>query len=119
MIEYKLRENQKRLQFSLVEQYTDAQFYTFVALQFADIYTTYRGLQYNCVRELNPIIGDEPSVMKMFTVKTLVLTPAFQADINREVLTRQTMRNMNMLMGMVVINNNAIRNRAKRDCIKK
>ena len=119
LIEYKLRENQKRLQFSLVEQYTDAQFYTFVALQFADIYTTYRGLQYNCVRELNPIIGDEPSVMKMFTVKTLVLTPAFQADINREVLTRQTMRNMNMLMGMVVTNNNAIRNRAKRDCIKK
>ena len=118
LIGLKLKENQNKLQYTLVEQYTDLQLYTFVALQFLDIYTTYKGLQYNCVRELNPIIGDQPSVQKMFFIKSTVLIPAFQADVNNDVLTKETMRRMNMLMTVVVGNNNTVRNRAKRNCIK-
>jgi len=121
LIESRLRERKNELQFTLVEQYTDLQLYTFVALQFLDIYTTYKGLQYNCVRELNPIIGDQPSVQKMFFIKSTVLIPAFQADVNNDVLTKDTMRRMNMLMAVVVGNNNTVRNRAKRNsnCTKR
>ena len=118
LIGLKLKEKQNKLQYTLVEQYTDLQLYTFVSLQFLDIYTTYKGLQYNCVRELNPVLGEQPSVSKMFFVKSTVLIPAFQADINNEVLTKNTMRKMNMLMAVVVGNNNAVWNRAKRNCIK-
>tara|TARA_B100000614_G_C14159475_1_gene332094 strand:+ start:127 stop:405 length:279 start_codon:yes stop_codon:yes gene_type:complete len=91
----------------------------FATLQLLDIYTTYRGLKYNCVREMNPILGESPSIMKMSAVKTLVLIPTIESDINREVLTQKTMRQVNSMMFMVIVNNNAVRNRAKRDCIRK
>jgi len=55
----------------------------------------------------------------MFFIKSAVLVPAFQADVNNEVLTKETMRKMNMLMAVVVGNNNTVRNRAKRNCIKR
>ena len=118
MIESRLKENQRKLQYTLVESYTDAQLYTFAALQLADIWTTYKGLQYNCVRELNPILGDSPTVANMFALKTVALIPAIESDIKREVLTRRTMRQVNTMMVMVITNNNAVGNRAKRNCQK-
>ena len=118
LIESRLRENQRRLQYTLVDSYTTPQLYTFATLQLLDIWTTYKSLQYNCVRELNPIMGKSPSVPKMFAVKTLVLIPAIESDIRREVLTRKTMRQVNTMMVMVITNNNTVRNRAKNNCQK-
>ena len=118
LTESMLKENQRRLQYTLVEKYTNKQLYTFAALQVLDIYTTYNALKYNCVRELNPILGDSPTVAKMFAVKTLVLIPAIEADIQNERLTRKTMRQVNTMMVMVITNNNTVRNRAKNNCQK-
>ena len=119
LIESRLRENQKRLRYTQFNEYTQPQLYVFATLQLLDIYTTYRGLKYNCVREMNPILGESPSIIKMSAVKTLVLIPTIESDINREVLTQKTMRQVNSMMFMVIVNNNAVRNRAKRDCIRK
>ena len=113
-----LKEKQRRLQYTLVEKYTNGQLYTFAALQVLDIYTTYNALKYNCVRELNPILGDSPTVAKMFAVKTLVLIPAIEADIKNERLQRHTMRQVNTMMALVITNNNFVGNRAKRNCQK-
>ena len=113
-----LKESQRKSQYTLVDYYTNAQLYTFATLQLLDIWTTYKSLQYNCVRELNPIMGESPSVPKMFAVKTLVLIPAIEADIQNERLTRKTMRQVNTMMVMVITNNNTVRNRAKNNCIK-
>ena len=113
-----LRESQRKSRYTLVEQYSNGQLYTFAALQVLDIYTTYNALKYNCVRELNPILGASPSVPKLFAVKTLVLIPAIEADIQNERLTRKTMRQVNTMMVMVITNNNTVRNRAKNNCIK-
>ena len=118
MIESRLRENQRRLQYTLVDSYTTPQLYTFATLQLLDIWTTYKSLKYDCVRELNPILGESPSVPKMFAVKTLVLIPAIEADIKNERLTRKTMRQVNTMMVMVITNNNTVRNRAKNNCQK-
>ena len=118
MIESRLRENQKRLQYTLVEKYSNGQLYTFAALQVLDIYTTYNALKYNCVRELNPLLGDSPTVASMFALKTGALIPAIESDIRREVLTRKVMRQTNTMMVMVIANNNAVGNRAKRNCQK-
>ena len=118
LIESRLRENQKRLQYTLVEKYSNGKLYTFAALQVLDIYTTYNALKYNCVRELNPILGDSPTVANMFALKTIALIPAIESDIRREVLTRKVMRQTNTMMVMVIANNNAVGNRAKRNCQK-
>ena len=113
-----LRENQRRSQYTLVEQHTDSQLYSFVALQLADMYTSYRGIKYRCVREMNPFLGDRPTVPKMFAWKTIVLIPAFQFDTKNKTLTKETMRDINKMMSLVIVNNNIVLNRAKRNCKK-
>ena len=118
LIESRLKESQRKSRYTLVDSYTTAQLYTFATLQLLDIWTTYKSLQYDCVRELNPIMGESPSVPKMFAVKTLVLIPAIEADIQNERLTRKTMRQVNTMMVMVITNNNTVRNRAKNNCQK-
>ena len=118
-IEYSLRAKQKRLQFTLVEPISTAQWATFFSLQLADIYTTYRGLKYNCVHELNPIAGERPSVTKMFVLKAVVLKPAIEYDLKREVLTPQTMDEINLLMTLVVGNNYNVWRGAEKNCSRR
>jgi hypothetical protein len=119
LIEYRLKENQKRLQFSPVEPISTKQWATFTTLQLADIYTTYRGLKYDCVREINPIAGERPSVPKMFAIKTIVLWPAIESDIQRQALEPKTMDNINFLMALVVGNNYNVWHRAEKNCGKR
>tara|TARA_B100000900_G_scaffold214550_1_gene181725 strand:- start:5694 stop:6050 length:357 start_codon:yes stop_codon:yes gene_type:complete len=114
----KSKEKKNSLQFTLSEPITNAQWITFGTLQLADIYTTYRGLQYDCVKELNPIIGERPSVGKMIFIKTVVLSPAIRHDLNREVISTKTMDQMNFLMGLVVGNNYNVWRKADKYCNK-
>ena len=57
MIQLKLKESQNRLEyihrFDLVDPPTPGDWAIFTALKLADVYTTYRGLKYNCVKEIN------------------------------------------------------------------
>lgn len=118
LIALRLKERPNQLQFTLTEPISNIQWATFVTLQLADIYTTYRGLKYNCVYELNPIVGDRPSVPKMFFVKAVVLYPAIESDIKRQALSPRTMDNINFLMALVVGNNYNVWHGAKRNCSK-
>ena len=89
-----------------------------MALQFADIYTTYRGLKYDCVKELNPFLGESPSVPQMFAFKTAVLMPAINSDIKNERVTPYVMNQMNFLMSMVIASNYHVLSDAKERCRK-
>ena len=119
MILLKLKENQNKLQFTLVEPISTVQWVTFTSLQLADIYTTYRGLKWNCVRELNPIAGERPSVQKMFAIKTVVLAPAINYDLKRQALTPQAIDEINFLMALVVGNNYNVWRGAEKNCSKR
>ena len=116
LIELQLKENQNKSQFTLSDPITTKQWITFTTLQLADIYTTYRGLKYNCVYEINPIVGEQPSVPQMFLVKTLVLIPAINSDIERQTLKPKSMDNINLLMALVVGNNYNVWHRAEKNC---
>ena len=112
----KSKEKKNKLQFTLSEPISTKQWITFTTLQLADIYTTYRGLKYDCVYEMNPIVGERPSVPQMFLVKTLVLLPAIESDIQRETLEPKTIDNINFLMALVVGNNYNVWHDAERNC---
>ena len=102
----------------LTEPITDFQWGTFVSLQLLDIYTTYKGLKYDCVFETNPLFGERPSVMKMGITKFVVLYPAVTAERNNRELSKQNMQDINSLMTIVILNNMSVVNRAKRNCTK-
>ena len=116
MIRLQLKENQNRLQFTLSDPISNKQWATFITLQLADIYTTYRGLKYNCVYEMNPVIGEQPSVPQMFLVKALVLLPAIESDIKRQALEPKTVDSINFLMALVVGNNYNVWHKAEKNC---
>ena len=92
---------------------------TFVAFQLADIYTTYKGLQYECVREMNPLIGETPSVNKMFFTKVAILTPAIQYDLKNDNITPKMINDINLLMAMVIYNNHRVTRSAEKNCQKR
>ena len=118
MIQLQLKENQNQLSFTLSEQPSSLQYTAFITLQLADIYTTYRGLKYDCVKELNPFLGESPSVPQMFALKTAVLMPAINSDIKNERITPYDMNQMNFLMSMVIASNLDVLKDAKERCRK-
>ena len=118
MIELKLKENPNRLQFTLSEPISTKQWITFTTLQLADIYTTYRGLKYDCVYEANPIFGERPSVMKMGVTKFVILYPVIVSEQNYQTLSRQNVNDINYLMSLVILNNANVGKKAKNRCNK-
>lgn len=105
--------------FEMTPQVSKEQWAMFVVLQAADIYTTYKGLQYDCVRELNPIIGETPTVTRMLVTKTIILAPAIQYDMSKGNLSDWQMDQVNTFMSLVIANNYNVYKRAKRLCTKK
>lgn len=99
----KVRRSISTLQYS--EPVTNFQWWTFVTLQLLDIHSTYKGLQYDCVYEANPIMGNTPSPGKLFLTKTTILAPAITYDMRNENLTPKIMNQLNYLMAIVVLNN--------------
>ena len=55
----------------------------------------------------------------MFVIKTIVLWPAIESDIQRQALEPKTMDNINFLMALVVGNNYNVWHRAEKNCTKK
>jgi hypothetical protein len=86
----------------------------FVTLQFLDIYSTYRALKYNCVYEMNPLLGTVPTVPKMLTLKFIT-----QYSIIEDDLSKDTMIFLNGVSGLVVINNYQVWNKARKVCGKR
>ena len=102
----------------LTEPITDFQWGTFVSLQLLDIYTTYKGLQYDCVYETNPLFGERPSVMKMGVTKFVILYPVIVSEQNYQTLSRQNVNDINYLMSLVILNNANVGKKAKNRCNK-
>ena len=119
MIESQSRVNQNQLQFTPSELPSTFDWSVFYGLQLLDIYTTYRGLKYDCVREMNPLVGESPSVPKMFAVKTAILLPAIEMDRRNNELTSDTFDYMNLLMSVVIANNIHQVSDAKKYCKKR
>ena len=91
-----------------------AQYITFWTLQTLDVYTTYRGLKYDCVREGNPLLGDRPGIGHMVTHKTVFLYPFY--TLPKDLVDRETMQWVNGFGTVVIINNYEVWNRAHKKC---
>ena len=94
-----------------------AQYITFWTIQALDVYSTYRGLQYNCVREANPLLGENPGIGHMVTHKTVFLYPFY--TLPRDIIDRETMQWVNGFGTVVIINNYEVWNRAHKQCIRR
>ena len=90
----------------------------FYALQVLDVYTTDTALQYNCVEELNPILGKSPTVKDVIGLKVILLAPALWYTNKHETITDHDLGLMNYMMTSVVANNIDVLSDAKDNCDK-
>jgi hypothetical protein len=90
----------------------------FYALQVLDVYTTDTALQYNCVEELNPILGKSPTVKDVIGLKVILLAPALWYTNKHETITDHDLGLMNYMMTSVVVNNIDVLSEAKDTCDK-
>jgi hypothetical protein len=90
----------------------------FYALQVLDVYTTDTALQYNCVEELNPILGKSPTVKDVIGLKVILLAPALWYTNKHETITDHDLGLMNYMMTSVVVNNIDVLSDAKDNCDK-
>lgn len=97
------------------EEPTAFQWYLFYTLQAADVYSTYRGLQYDCVREANPLLGERPGIARMVTHKTVFLSPIWMLQ-NEGVWTLEELQFVNTVGTVVIYNNYRVWNRARKQC---
>ena len=75
-------------------------------------------MKYDCVRELNPIIGERPTIPRMIATKTILLVPAIEHDYNNDQLTQKSIRGVNGFMAFVIGNNYNVLQRAQKYCNK-
>ena len=90
----------------------------FYALQVLDVYTTDRALEYDCVEELNPILGKSPTVKDVIGLKVILLAPALWYTNKHETITDHDLGLMNYMMKSVVVNNIDVLSDAKDNCDK-
>ena len=91
----------------------------FWTAQILDIYSTYRGVQYDCVYEANPLLDEVPKVHEMIGLKMAVIggiDTAFQYD--EEFFTGWKLFS-GITTSVIVANNFRILEKAQRRCDKR
>ena len=90
---------------------------TFWTLQALDVYTTDRGMEYDCVYEVNPLLPEKPTLERLVLHKSITLIPfKHLSDILQP--SDQELFLSTALTGLVVINNFKVIDRAKQNCNK-
>ena len=89
----------------------------FIGLQLLDIYTTDNILKYNCVEELNPILGKKPSTLKVIALKSATIPISYALNKYYGPITDSDLLASNFLLTAVVANNFNVWNKAKSMCI--
>ena len=89
----------------------------FYTLQALDVYTTLRGVKYNCIYEMNPLLPEKPTASELILFKGAILSfinifPLYKLD-DHHLLPSTT------LTGLVVYNNFKVEKRAKAKGCKK
>lgn len=97
------------------EEASTAQWYAFYTLQALDVYSTYRGLKYDCVKEANPLLGERPGIPHMVTHKTVFLSPIWALQ-HEGVWTKQDLTWINTAGTLVFYNNYKVWDRAHKRC---
>ena len=88
---------------------------TFWLLQAADVWTTKKGLRYNCVRESNPLLPDVPHTDRLVIHKSVFLSPIARLQHQKKISNEAMMWPI-LFTGLVVYHNIRTINNVKNEC---
>lgn len=122
-IALKLKESQNRSTFSPFYKHetywqTPASKYDmmiFYALHAADIYSTYKGLKWDCINEANPLLPPDPHIDRLFIHKFVFLQP-IDMLFGAGALIKEDVYLHSALIAGVVYSNLQLEKKASRRC---
>lgn len=91
---------------------------TFTTLQLLDVYSTERGMRYDCVKELNPLLPKRPEVEEMLLLKFAILYPTYSTIDKAVTITNKDLLTPSLITAAVVSNNYSVNKRASKYCRK-
>ena len=94
---------------TFIEQPTNADKIAFWTLRGLDVYTTYRGVKYTCIKEGNPLLDDTPSIADMVMLKYLTVGQYPPQTLEQYRLHKS-------FGSLVVYNNYSLREQAHKKC---
>jgi len=102
--------------FEMYKRPKDWQWTLFWTLQTLDVLTTTEGLSYDCISELNPLLGERPSTLRLVAHKGIIFGTSWNSFVNNTSESDLTVANL--ITGIVVLNNFDVINDASNTCNK-
>jgi len=104
--------------FDIQNRASDFSWGMFWTLQALDILSTKEGLEYDCVKEMNPLLPKRPSTSRLLLHKGMVFGVPYFGKNWRTNTTDEELLAANLITAIVVINNIDVINGASRNCSK-
>ena len=92
--------------------------YLLYTLQLLDVYTTYRGMEYDCVFEQNPLLPRVPRVPEMLALKAFVYYPVHRID-QQNIVPNRSLVPATLISTAVVWSNVNVFHKVKKQCGKR
>jgi len=102
--------------FEMYKRPQDWQWKLFWALQTLDVLTTAEGLSYDCISELNPLLGERPSTLRLVAHKGIIFGTSWNSFVNNT--SENDLTVANFVTGIAVLNNFDVINDARNSCNK-
>ena len=102
--------------FKMYKRPKDWQWKLFWTLQTLDVLTTAEGLTYDCISELNPLLGDRPSTLRLVAHKGIIFGSSWNGFVNNT--SEKDLNVANFITGIAVLNNFDVISDAKTNCNK-
>jgi len=112
----RLQEDRFLPKFEMHKRPKDWQWRLFWALQTLDVLTTAEGLTYDCISELNPLLGERPSTLRLVAHKGIIFGSSWNTFIHNT--TENDLSVANFITGIAVLNNFDVLNDARNSCNK-
>ena len=104
--------------FKIQEKASNYAWATFWTLQLLDVYSTKKGLAYDCVKELNPLLPERPSTAHIILHKAVVFGIPYINNNWKDTATDSELLTASLVTGVVVINNFDVVEGARNNCNK-
>jgi hypothetical protein len=114
----KIQEDRFLPKFEIYQKASNYSWATFWALQILDVYSTKKGLEYDCVKEMNPLLPERPSTAHVILHKGIVFGIPYVNNNWKDTVTDAELLTANLITGVVVLNNFDVIDGARSSCTK-
>jgi len=86
----------------------------FTIANMADVHSTHKAMEYECLYEVNPLLPKRPSLERLVVHKVVTLYPIYHPEFNRYIVTNNDLKWTTALISLVAYHNYKIVKKVKK-----